>query len=577
MSKQEMDALGWDECDIILVTGDAYVDHHSYGVAVIGRVLEGAGYRVGIIAQPDWRNTDDFKKLGAPRLFFGITSGNIDSMLANYTGNKHPRKTDVYSPRDKAGMRPDRAVTVYANRVREAYKNEPLVLGGIEASMRRLAHYDYWSDSVRRSLILDTRADILVYGMGERQIVEIADRLKAGEKIGELNNINGTVVVRNDISFLNEHVNVPSYEEVSRDKNKFNEAFRLFYDEQSPCEGRPIVQQHANRFVVQFPPALPLSETELDKIYELPYARDYHPSYAEAGGIKGFEIVQNSIVSHRGCPGECNFCGLGAHQGRIVQSRSERSVLNEAKKIAAQKYFHGTINDVGGPTANLYKASCLLWTEGKQCKAKNCLLPQKCKNLVLGYDESVSLLKALLKTDKVKHVFVSSGVRYDLLVEPYADRYLEALCENHISGQLKVAPEHVSSKVLKLMNKPEFSVYKKFKEKFDKTNDGLGKDQYLVNYFISSHPGASFEDAVAVGEYCRKINIQPEQIQDYTPLSMTASSCMYYTGNNPFTGEAVFTAKSEKERNTQRALIQRRSHGAGNRKFVKSALRRKRR
>ncbi|MFH1283378.1 MAG: YgiQ family radical SAM protein [bacterium] len=539
ISKSDMIKRGWDECDIILITGDAYVDHHSYGASVIGRVLESASFKVGIISQPDWRTTDDFKKLGCPKLFFGITSGNVDSMVANYTAKKRPRQTDLYSPLNKSGLRPDRATIVYSNRIKEAFKGIPIVLGGVESSMRRLAHYDYWNNAVRRSIILDAKADILVYGMGEKQIVEIAKRISNGEKIQEINNIRGTVIVRNNYDYLDNCIEIPSYEEVKEDDVKFNQAFVSFYKELSPNNGKPVAQKHGNRFVIQLPPPLPLTQKELDKIYDLPYMRNPHPIYNKHNGIKGFEVVQTSIVSHRGCPGECNFCELGIHQGRIIQSRSEKSILNEAEKITNQGYFHGTISDVGGPTANLYKASCKLWKKGITCNNKNCLVPIRCKNLILGYNESIDLYSKISKLKNINHVFISSGFRYDLLAEPFAEKYFESLCRNHISGQMKVAPEHVSSKVLKLMNKPDFSVYERFVKKFYALNRKLKKKQFLVNYFILAHPGSTNTDESLMKSYWRSTRIRPEQVQDFTPLPMTASSCMHYTHKNPFTGKNI--------------------------------------
>jgi len=572
VSKDDLNRRGWGELDVILVTGDAYVDHPSYGAAVIGRVLESAGFKVGIIAQPDFRCAKDFARLGRPRLFFGVTGGNLDSMVANYTANRKPRSSDEYSPGGGAGLRPDRAVIIYANRIREVFPGATIVLGGIETSLRRLAHYDYWSDKARRSILLDAKADILVYGMGEAQILEIAGRIRKGEAAGKMDGIAGTVVARNDISGLKDLIEIPSFEEVSNDKDKFNQAFKIVYRESDPFRGRTIAQKHGNRFAVQFPPAKPLSSEELDKIYDLDYARNWHPSYDRYGGVPGFETVRFSVISHRGCCGECNFCSLYFHQGRIVQSRSEKSILNEIKALARQKDFRGTITDIGGPTANLYKAGCLLWKKEGVCRDKRCLVPEKCANLKLGYGETIRLWKEAEKVPGVKHIFIGSGVRYDLLVDKYSDEYLEALCSRHISGRLKVAPEHSVDAVLKMMNKPNAKSYEKFVKRFNDFNVKFKKSQFLVNYFLSSHPGSRLQDALELTLYLSERHVAPEQIQDYLPLPMTASGCMYYTGKNPFDGSTLYVAKNLRERKLQRALIQCRN--PKNRRYVIEALRR---
>ncbi|MDP2923604.1 MAG: YgiQ family radical SAM protein [Candidatus Omnitrophota bacterium] len=562
---------GWRELDIVLITGDAYVDHSSYGVAVIGRVLENAGFRIGIIAQPNWRNTKDFTQLGKPKLFFGITAGNVDSLVANYTANKKPRKVDDYSPLGKTGMRPDRATIVYANKVREAFPDTPIVLGGIEASLRRLAHYDYWDNCVRRSILVDAKANILVYGMGEAQILEIARRLESGEKIQALNNTRGAVVIRKEVSWLKNCLIIPSFEEVSADKNKFNEAFRIIYSQTNPLKAKPIAQKHGDRFVVQFAPALPLATEELDRIYELPYMRNYHPSYNRLGPVKSFETVKFSLISHRGCCGDCSFCSLSLHQGRIIQSRSTESIVGEAKLISELKGFRGTITDIGGPTANLYKTNCFLWRQQGFCADKNCLTPSKCKNLKLGYEETIALYRKIRQLPKVKHVFIGSGFRYDLLTEDFAREYLYELCKFHISGQMKVAPEHMTDNVLKLMNKPLFSYYEKFVRKFNQVNEQLKKKQYLVNYFISAHPGSTLQDALELALYMVKKHKHPEQVQDFIPLPMTLAGCIYYTETNPFTGDKVYVPKTFRERKMQRALIQYKN--PKNRQLVREVLR----
>ncbi|KJJ84105.1 radical SAM protein [Candidatus Omnitrophus magneticus] len=556
ISQNDLRERSWSGLDIILITGDAYVDHPSYGVSVISRVLENRGFKVGIISQPDWRNAKNFTVLGKPRLFFGITAGNTDSMIANYTANKRPRSDDDYSPGSKGGMRPDRACIVYANKIREVFKDVPIVLGGIEASLRRLAHYDYWDDSVRRSILFDSRADILVYGMGERQIVEIAELLDNGENIRNLNNIRGTAVVRGDINFLSDYLCAPSFEDVSHDKENFNEMFLLEYNNMNPKTAKTLVQKYDTRFLVRFPPAFPLSEFELDKVYELPYARSAHSSYDSLGGVKGFETVKFSITSHRGCAGECAFCALYFHQGRIVQSRSAESILEEARKISIVKDFRGTISDVGGPTANMFGASCSLWKDNNFCAGKKCLIPQKCENFKLGYDKCLDIYREIRKISGVKHMFIGSGMRYDLLVDSYAIPYLKEICAHHISGLLKIAPEHSSNNVLKLMNKPSFDVYEKFVKLFKETAHSIGKNIFIVNYFISAYPGSSLKEALNLALYLAKRKVHPEQIQDFIPSPATLAACFYYTEKDPFTRKPVYVPKTFRERKLQRALIQ---------------------
>ncbi|MFH1046155.1 MAG: YgiQ family radical SAM protein [Candidatus Omnitrophota bacterium] len=570
IDKEGLRKRGWDALDIILISGDAYVDHPSYGAAVISRVLEHNGFRVGIIAQPDWKSTQDVMRLGEPRLFFAITSGNTDSLVANYTANKKPRKSDEYSPGNKVGLRPDRAVIVYANLVRQAYKDVPIVLGGIEASLRRLAHYDYWDNSVRRSILIDSRADILVYGMGEKQIIEIARRLKAGESPAMLNNIRGTAVVRRDLDFIKEHVKLPAYEEVMQNKESFGRAFKIAYGQMDPFSAKTLAQKQDTRWAVQFPPALPLLPQELDAIYELPYMRRWHPIYKEAGGVKGLETVSFSLTAHRGCCGECSFCALYFHQGRIVQSRTRASVVREAWLLASQKDFKGTITDVGGPTANLYAAHCELWKKKGYCADKKCLFPRRCAGLKLGYDALLQLYQEIQNIPGVKHVFIGSGLRYDLLVEDQQQQYLRAVCKSHISGLMKVAPEHCSDNVLTLMNKPSFAVYEQFVTTFRKAKAELGKELFLVNYFLSGHPGASLKEALKLALYLAKRGIHPEQIQDFIPSPMTLAGCIYYTEKDPFTGKKVYVARTFRERKMQRALIQ--YYKPANRKLIVEAL-----
>ena len=573
LSKQDLAERGWaasedgraspilrrDACDIILITGDAYVDHPSYGAAIIGRVLEDAGYKVGIIAQPDWKTSEDFLALGRPNLFFGITAGNLDSMVSNYTASKKPRRTDDYAPGGRSGFRPNRASIVYTSKVKGLFPGVPVILGGVEASLRRLTHFDYWEESVRRSILVDAKADILVYGMGESPVLEIARRLRDGEDIKKLKDIRGTVILRNSNEGFEHAVPLPSYEEVSADKNKFNEAFKLAHLEEDPVRGKPLIQKHGTRFVIQEPPALPPTTAELDHYYDLPFARAWHPIYEKMGGVPGFETVRFSITAHRGCAGECNFCSLSAHQGRMIQSRSKESILKEVRTIAALREFRGTITDIGGPTANLYGATCEQWDHSGACRTKQCMMPSKCKNLNLGYEKSMELWKEVLAVPKVKHLFIQSGLRHDLLVEKESDAYLEALCKSHVSGQLKVAPEHASDATLKRMNKPPFEVYKRFAERFKAMNQQVGKNQYLVNYFISAHPGCMDGDARQMASYLSENRMHPEQVQDFMPLPMTISTCMYYTGKHPLTGEPVATAKTYKERQFQRELVQPRS------------------
>lgn len=570
MSKDEMRSRGWDELDIVLITGDAYVDHPSYGVAVIGRVLEREGYKVGIIAQPAWKNAEDFKKLGRPRLFFGVTSGNVDSMVANYTASKKPRKLDDYSPGGSSGKRPDRAVIVYTNRVKEAFPGVPVVLGGIEASLRRFAHYDYWSDGVRRSILLDAKADMLVYGMGEKPVVELAGRVYSGENIKDIKDIRGTVVAGGVEDIFDEKVILPSFEEAAADKKKFNLAVKLIHDNIDPYKPKAIAQAHGGRMVIQLPPQLPMTPRELDGVYDLEYVRSAHPSYAEQGGVKSIDTVKFSINSHRGCAGQCNFCSLYFHQGRIVQSRSEASILKEAGEIAALSDFKGTVTDVGGPTANLYAARCRLWEKSGYCRDRNCLVPEKCKNLELGYKESLELYRKISEIPGVKHVFIGSGFRFDLLADGYAEKYLGEVCSKYISGQMKVAPEYCVDGVLSAMNKAPFRVYKRFLEQFAKVNRGNKDKVYLANYFISAHPGAGIGEAVECGLYLASKGMSPEQVQDFIPLPMTISGAMYHTGFNPMTGEKVYAAKDDKERKIHRAFMQYRSPENG--KIVKETL-----
>lgn len=568
ISLEDLKRRNWQQLDIILITADAYVDHPAWGVAVIGRLLESRGYKVGIIAGPNWHDLNDFTKLGRPKLFFGITSGNVDSMIANYTANKRPRKTDDYSPGSKVGLRPDRSLIIYSNKLKEAYKGVPIVLGGIEASLRRIAHYDYWDNTVRRSVLLDAKADILVYGMAEKAILEIADNFKAGRSLETLPLILGTSVIKNDISFLENYINLPAYEEVSQNKAAFSEAFKIFYQQQNPYTAKLVVQKYANRYLIVNPPQYPLSSQELDEIYQLPYLRSSHPIYKEK--IKGLETVKFSLVSHRGCCGECYFCGLYMHQGRIIQSRSKQSLIREAIGLTQDKDFRGTITDIGGPTVNLFNASCSLWAKRGYCNNRYCLVPNTCKNLAIDFKKSLDIYQAIKKIPKVKHLFIGSGFRYDLFLSKSGQDFFNQVSQ-YISGQMKVAPEHMSRKVLKAMNKPDSDFYQKFLEIVAKRNKNHQANKiYLVNYFISAHPGASLKEAIELYHYCLKSGMSPEQIQDFIPIPLTVSGCIYYTNKNPFTSESLYVAKNLEERLIQRALLQYRN--PKNRKLVDKAL-----
>ena len=571
VSRQDMEKRGWEELDIILISGDAYVDHPSYGTAVVARVLESKGFRVGIIAQPNWRSTGDFMRLGKPKLFFGISAGNVDSMIAHYTANKKPRIDDDYSPAGKTGLRPDRATIVYANKAREAFAGVPIVLGGIEASLRRLSHYDYWNNCVRRSILIDSKADILVYGMGERQIVEIANILNEGKGVQSLSGVRGIAIVGKNIDFeKKDYVEIPCFKETATDKSKFNLAFTMAYNQMNPYTAKTIAQRHDSRYVIQFPPAMPLSSSELNAIYELPYTRTWHPDYDVQGKINGLETVKFSLTSHRGCCGECSFCALYFHQGRIIQSRSAQSIIREAETIANQSDFRGTITDVGGPTANLYAAHCKIWEKKGFCAERKCLLPTKCKGLKLGYDECLKVYRKIKTIPKVKHVFIGSGFRYDLLIDDYAHKYLREICSHNISGLIKVAPEHYSNKILHLMNKPEFCVYEKFVELFKKTVLSLKKNIFIVNYFISSHPGSTLAETLKLALYLEKRKMKPQQIQDFIPSPMTLATCMYWTEIDLLTGKKIYVPKTFRERKMQRALTQ--YNNVTNKKLVVEAL-----
>ncbi len=553
----DMTSRGWDRPDFIIITGDAYVDHPSFGTAIISRVLEAEGFRVCIIPQPDWRDTKDFMRFGKPRLAFLINSGNVDSMVAHYTASKKVRTDDYYSPGGKAGYRPDRAVIVYCNRVREAYGSVPIIIGGVEASTRRFAHYDYWTDKVRRSILIDSGADLLSYGMGENSLRRIAFLLDKGASVKKLHDIKGTCFVtdnKSDIRF--DYEETPSYDELKTNKQAFTGAFLIQYENQDPFYGRAVVEDYGGKYLVQNPPMPPLTRKEMDFVYSLPYERNYHPMYEKEGGIPAIEEVKFSITHTRGCFGSCNFCSITFHQGRIVTSRSIESVVEEAELIASTPGFKGYIHDIGGPTANFRHPVCKKQTEQGTCKNRKCLFPKACPNLDADHSEYIKLLEEVEKVKGVKKVFIRSGIRYDYMLKDRDKKFFRRLVEKHISGQLKVAPEHICDNVLSLMGKPSREVYDKFMADFYKITKDLGKEQYLVPYLMSSHPGSAINDAIELALYLKRNGINPEQVQDFYPTPGTASTCMYYTGIDPFTMKKVYVARSYEEKKAQRALLQ---------------------
>lgn len=571
ISKDDMRKRGWEELDFIIVSGDAYLDHPSFGTAIIARVLEDAGFKVGIIAQPDWRSTADFKKLGKPKHGFLVSSGNMDSMVNHYSVSKNRRSYDNYSPGGESGHRPDRATIVYSNRLREAYGDIPIIIGGIEASLRRFAYYDYWDDSVRRSVLFDSRADLLVYGMGEKQILKIAENLEAGLEIKYINYLPGTAFIADELESLYDYELLPSYKEVKNNKKQYAYAYKIEYLEQDPIRGQQLVQQHGNRYLVQNPPVEPLNQEELDHIYTLPYQRDYHPAYERAGGVPAIKEVKFSLVSSRGCFGACSFCAISFHQGKMMTARSKKSLIKEAKKIIAMDDFKGYIHDVGGPTANFRQPSCSDQLSRGMCKGKECMFPSPCRKLEVDHEEYFEILRELRKLPGVKKVFVRSGIRFDYLLEDQESRkYLKELAEHHVSGQLKVAPEHVSDNVLSYMGKPGIEVFDKFRKAFYQVNEEIGLEQYLIPYFISSHPGSRLEDAVELAEYLRDINHHPDQVQDFYPTPGTMATAMYYSGYDPRTMEEVYVAKSAEAKKMQRALLQ--YHKKENQQIVRKAL-----
>ncbi len=565
VSRADMDERGIDRLDFILVTGDAYVDHPSFGTAIISRVLESQGHTVGIISQPDWKNLDSFRALGEPKYGFLVNSGNIDSMVAHYSVAKNRREQDAYSPGGKAGLRPDRAVIVYCNKIREAFGSVPIVIGGLEASLRRFAHYDYWQNEVRRSILVDSSADILSFGMGERSMKEICRRLADGEDVKTITDIAGTCVITDNIP--ENAVFCPSFEEVKKDKKKFAEATLIQYNEQDAFVGRPLVQKHSLRYVLQNVPSKPLTQAEMDEVYALPYTRTYHPMYEKDGGVPGLKEVEFSITHNRGCFGGCNFCSIVFHQGRNITARSKESVVKEAKLLTTLKNYKGYIHDIGGPTANFRKNAC---AKKSLCKDKKCLAPEPCAAAKADHSEYLDILREVRSLPNVKKVFIRSGIRFDYLMLDKKDDFFNELVKYHISGQLKVAPEHSSDRVLEKMGKPHFAHYRSFYKKYFALNKKFGCNQFLVPYLMSSHPGCTLNDAVNLALYIKSIGYQPEQVQDFYPTPGTVSTAMFYTGLDPFTMEPVYVPRTAKEKAYQRALLQYKN--PKNRALVKEAL-----
>ena len=570
VTRADMEERGWEQLDFIFVSGDAYVDHPSFGPAILCRLLEKHGYKVGIIPQPDCHHTKDFTSLGKPRLGFLVSSGNLDSQLNRYTAAKRLRHDDSYSPGGKAGKRPERAVLVYTRKLRECWGEQvPIIIGGIEASLRRFAHYDYWQNEVRASILAECPADLLVYGMGERQLIDIAAQLHQGVSIENIQDVQGTCFKVPNFDYIWDYTPLPSLAEVKRDKKAFAEAFKVEYLEQDAFRGKKLAQQNGDFCIVQNPPAMPLSTEEMDEIYDLPYERNWHPMYDAAGGVPAIKEVKFSITAQRGCFGGCNFCAIISHQGRIIQPRSDESIIREAVRITQESDFKGYIHDVGGPTANFHRTSCDMQLKRGTCHGKQCLSPDVCRNLVADQQGYIELLRKLRQLPRVKKVFIRSGIRFDYLLLA-KDDFLRELCEHHISGQLKIAPEHISDRVIRMMGKSGSKVYRRFVEKFTRMNQKLGKKQYLVPYFMSSHPGCHLEDAIELAEFIKEMGYHPEQVQDFIPTPGTLSTCMWYTGLNPLTGEAVYSAKSKEDKAMQRALMQ--FWLPGNYGLVKKAL-----
>ena len=571
ISKKDMDARGWTQCDFVYIIGDAYVDHPSFGHAIISRVLESAGYKVGILSQPDWKKPESITALGEPRLGFLVSGGNMDSMVNHYSVSKKHRQTDAFTPGGVMGKRPDYAVTVYCNLIRRTYKKTPIIIGGIEASLRRLAHYDYWSDKLKRSILLDAQADLLLYGMGERSIVEVADALNDGMDIHDVTYIDGTVFRMREPDPNLPYLRLPDYASLAADPRKYAESFYLQYCNTDPFSARRLLEPYGeHEFVVQNPPQKPLSQEEMDRVYGLPYCRTYHPSYEKQGGVPAISEVRFSLASNRGCFGACSFCALTFHQGRIIQTRSHESLLAEAEAMTHEKDFKGYIHDVGGPTANFRQPACKKQLTKGACPNRQCLFPEPCKNMIADHSDYVALLRKLRKLPGVKKVFIRSGIRFDYLLADKSETFFHELVRYHISGQLKVAPEHVSDHVLEKMGKPRHAVYLQFLEKYKKINEQEHMKQFVVPYLMSSHPGCTLRDAVELAEYLRDTGHEPEQVQDFYPTPSTLSTVMYYTGLDPRTMEKVYVPKNPHEKAMQRALMQYRN--PANYALVKEAL-----
>ena len=558
ISRSDMKKRGWEQCDFVYVIGDAYVDHPTFGHAIISRVLENAGFRVGIISQPDWKNPASIQALGEPRLAFLVMGGNMDSMVNHYSVSKKRRKTDAFTPGGVIGKRPDHATTVYCNLIRQRYPHKPIIVGGIEASLRRLAHYDYWSDSMKRSLLLDAQADLLLYGMGERSIVEVAEALDSGLAVSDITYVRGSVYKTTDLESVYDALTLPSWEALNQSKRTYAESFYKQYCNTDPFVAKRLVEPYEKErcYVVQNPPQEPLSMEEMDRVYALPYMRTYHPSYEKAGGVPAIEEVKFSLTSNRGCFGGCSFCALTFHQGRIIQTRSHEAIIEEAKQVIADPNFKGYIHDVGGPTANFRHPSCQKQLTKGVCPTRQCLFPKPCKNLRVDHRDYLELLRKLRALPGVKKVFIRSGIRFDYLMCDKDDTFMKEMVEHHISGQLKVAPEHISDPVLSMMGKPPNEVYQKFLTKYKRLNEKMGKNQFVVPYLMSSHPGSTLKEAIALAEYLRDLGYMPEQVQDFYPTPSTISTVMYYTGLDPRTMKPVYVPTDPHEKAMQRALIQ---------------------
>lgn len=566
----DMKKRGWDEVDFVYVSGDAYVDHPSFGASIITRVLESHGFRIGFLAQPDWQSKEAFMRFSRPKYGFLVSSGNIDSMVAHYTVAKKRRSTDAYSPGGKAGLRPDRAVIVYCNRIREAYGDIPIIIGGLEASLRRFAHYDYWDNKIRRSILFDSQANLLIYGMGENQVVEIAERLRNGEPVSSIRDVRGTCYACDTTETPLYGAECPSFENVCASKREYAVACRIQQDEQDYIRGKLIKQKHGKKMLVQNPPMPPLTTEELDRVYALPYVRTYHPIYEKDGGVPGIEEVRFSITHNRGCFGACNFCSIAFHQGRFVTCRSHESVIEEAKKLTELPDFKGYIHDIGGPTANFRLPSCEKQLKAGLCKGKKCLAPKPCPALIADHSDYLSLLRKVRKLPKVKKVFIRSGIRYDYMLKDESDEFFRELVRYHVSGQLKVAPEHCSAAVLDKMGKPHIEAYIEFSKKYFELSKSNNKQQYLVPYLMSSHPGSTLNDAIELALFLKKRSIRPEQVQDFYPTPGTISTCMFYTGLDPYTMKEVYVAKLPQEKAMQRALLQ--YYDPSKREIIEKAL-----